>query len=93
MFIVFEGLDGSGSSTHSKLLTEKLQSEGCAVFHTKEPTDKGPTGTTIREVLQHKYTVSPEALQLLFCADRAEHLVREIDPALKNGEIVISDRY
>ena len=43
--------------------------------------------------MQHKWSVSPEALQLLFSADRAEHLRTKIEPALKNGQIVITDRY
>ena len=93
MFIVFEGLDGSGSSTQSRLLAQKLEANGHAVFMTKEPTGDSPIGRMIRDVLQHKWEASPEALQLLFCADRAEHLKKEIEPALKNGQIVISDRY
>jgi len=93
MFIVFEGLDGSGSSTQARLLAEKLEAKGHAVLRTKEPTDQTPVGRLIREVLQHKWEASPEGLQLLFCADRADHLKHEIEPALQNGQIVISDRY
>lgn len=93
MFIAFEGLDGSGSSTQSKLLAERLQKNGKAVLLTKEPTSDTPIGKMIREVLQHKWSASPEGLQLLFCADRAEHLKNMIEPALVNGQIVITDRY
>lgn len=93
MFIAFEGLDGSGSSTQSRLLAEKLEKNGHATLLTKEPTGDSPIGKLIREVLQHKWEASPEGLQLLFCADRAEHLKNEIEPALKNGQIVITDRY
>lgn len=93
MFIAFEGPDGSGSSTQSKLLAEWLQKERKTVLLTKEPTPKPPIGRLIREVLQHKHKVSPEALQLLFCADRAEHLVTEVEPALGRGEFVVTDRY
>ncbi len=93
MFIAFEGLDGSGSSTQSRLLAEKLEANGHAVFLTKEPTSDSPIGKLIREVLQHKWKCSPEGLQLLFSADRAEHLKSKIEPAIENGQIVITDRY
>ncbi len=93
MFIAFEGLDGSGSSTQSRLLSEKLEANGHAVLLTKEPTGDTPIGKMIREVLQHKWECSPDGLQLLFSADRAEHLKNEIEPALKNDQIVITDRY
>lgn len=93
MFIAFEGLDGSGSSTQSKLLAERLEKNGYSALLTKEPTTGTHVGNLIREILQHKWSISPEALQLLFCADRAEHLKNEIEPGLKNGQVVISDRY
>lgn len=93
MFIVFEGLDGSGSTTQSALLAEKLEKEGRSTLLTKEPTSETPIGKMIRDVLQHQWEASPEGLQLLFSADRAEHIKSEIEPALANGKIVISDRY
>lgn len=93
MFIAFEGLDGSGSSTQSRLLAERFEKKGRVAILTKEPTGDTRIGKMIREILQHKWTVSPETLQLLFSADRAEHLRTKIEPALKNGQIVITDRY
>jgi len=93
MFIAFEGLDGSGSSTQSKILAERLGKNGHAVLKTKEPTKDTPVGKMIREILQHKWEVSPLTLQLLFSADRTEHLRSKIEPALKNGQIVVTDRY
>jgi dTMP kinase len=93
MFIAFEGLDGSGSSTQSRMLAERLERNGKPVLLTKEPTSDSPIGKMIRDVLQHKWQASPEALQLLFSADRAEHLKYEIEPALKNDRVVITDRY
>jgi dTMP kinase len=93
MFIAFEGLDGSGSSTQSRILAERLERNGHPVLSTKEPTADTPIGKMIREILQHKWEASPEALQLLFSADRAEHLRTKIQPAIKNGQIVITDRY
>lgn len=92
-FIVFEGLDGSGQSTQAELLKTYLAKEKKKkVIATKEPT-QGEIGLLIRQVLQHKVTLPPEALQLLFCADRSCHLEHEIIPALKNGRWVICDRY
>ena len=93
MFIAFEGLDGSGSTTQAKLLAENFEKKGRAVLLTKEPTNNTPIGKMIREILQHKWSTSAEGLQLLFSADRAEHLENTIKPALENHQIVISDRY
>lgn len=95
MFIVFEGPDGAGTTLHSRLLAEKLISEGHRVILTAEPTD-GPIGTWIRTNLRTESAhspLSPQALQLLFCADRAEHIEKVIKPALAEGKIAISDRY
>ena len=93
MFIAFEGLDGSGSSTQARILTERLEANGKPALQTKEPTNNTHIGKMIREILQNKWKCSPAGLQLLFSADRAEHLKNEIEPAIKNGRIVITDRY
>jgi len=93
MFIAFEGLDGSGSSTQSRMLADRLEKNGQPALLTKEPTSDSPIGKLIREILQHKWSASPEGLQLLFSADRAEHLKNEIEPALEGGQVVITDRY
>jgi len=90
--IVFEGLDGSGLSTQSALLAEHLREKNETVMLTKEPT-ASPIGRLIRSVLQRDHEFSLFTLQLLFAADRAEHLEKEIEPALQANEIVISDRY
>lgn len=91
-FIVLEGPDGSGTTTHSTLLAETLRSEGEDVLLTAEPTDS-TIGKFIREQLKAKSVESPSALQLLFCADRAWHIEKVIKPALAAGTTVISDRY
>ncbi len=91
-FIVLEGPDGSGTTTHAKILAETLQSQGEDVVLTAEPTDS-PIGKFIREQLQAKTVECPSALQLLFCADRAWHIEKVIKPALAAGKTVISDRY
>jgi dTMP kinase len=93
MFIAFEGLDGSGSSTQSRMLSERLEKTGHPTLLTKEPTKDTPIGKMIREILQHKWEVAPETLQLLFSADRSEHLRTIIKPGIVNGQIVITDRY
>lgn len=92
-FYVFEGLDGSGQSTQAKLLVEYFKRQGEKVFLTKEPTLWTEAGKKIKDVLEEKIRIEPLKLQKLFVADRAEHLKKEILPALKRGEIVISDRY
>ncbi len=92
-FIVFEGLDGSGETTQAGLLKEFLEKNGIEVLPTKEPTDYLPIGSLIRTILQEKEITSPHALQLLFTANRGDHLDRIIIPALKKGIWVISDRY
>lgn len=92
-FIVFEGLDGSGQTTQAKSLVSYLKSRGFEAILTKEPTPDSEAGRKIRKILDKKSEVSPERFQELFAKDREEHLERLIIPALKRGEIVISDRY
>ncbi len=91
-FIVFEGLDGSGSSTQVSLLHQYLTEKGINVHSTKEPTNN-PIGTLIRQQLKGQWKSNQECLQLLFAADRAYHLEQEVLPLLKKGTMVISDRY
>ncbi len=91
-FIVLEGPDGSGTTTHAKILADRLRSEGRDVVLTAEPTES-EIGLFIREQLKKKTIPSPSALQLLFCADRASHIETVIKPALAAGKTVISDRY
>ena len=93
MFIAFEGLDGSGSSTQSRMLAEKLREHGHSALLTKEPTSDTYIGRMIKDILQHKWECGPEGLQLLFSADRADHLKNTIEPALQSGQIAITDRY
>ena len=92
MFIVFEGIDGAGLTTQSILLETYLKKKGYKTLLTKEPTN-GLIGGLIRAALKKEWKTTNEVLQLLFSADRAHHLNEEIIPALKEGKIVISDRY
>ncbi len=91
-FIVFEGIDGSGKTTQAKLLQEELKRNGFGVLLTKEPTD-GPIGQIIRRGLRGELNFSMKTIQLLFTADRSYHLETTILPALREGKVVISDRY
>lgn len=92
LFIALEGLDGAGISTQARFLSDQLRGEGYKTLLTKEPTNN-LIGGLIRGQLSGDWKTGMAALQLLFAADRAHHLEREIIPALKNGRIVISDRY
>lgn len=91
-FIVFDSLDGAGNSTQVKLLADYLNKIGKRTHITKEPTS-GLIGGLIRSQLTHDWKSSQICLQLLFSADRAYHLEKEIIPLLKRGINVISDRY
>ena len=91
-FIVIEGLDGSGKTTQAKLLAAKLKQSHNA-FYTAEPSE-GRMGTFIRNAcLYEEKRLLPDVEALLFAADRVEHVEYEIKPALKEGHLVISDRY
>jgi dTMP kinase len=101
-FIVFEGLDGAGTTTQAKLLAERLQAKGRTVYLAHQPSD-GPAGQLIRQILAGR-TATPQAdgklgivdekvMALLFAADRLDHLGAQIDPRLARGEDVILDRY
>ena len=85
VFIAFEGLDGSGSSTQVDILVRNLNSLGIKSISTKEPTNN-IVGGVIRGVLTKEWQTSPGGLQLLFAADRAHHLEHKILPNLKKTE-------
>jgi len=91
-FIVFDSLDGAGNSTQVKLLADYLNRIGKRTHITKEPTS-GLIGGLIKSQLTHDWKSSQICLQLLFSADRAYHLEKEVVPLLKKGINVISDRY
>ncbi|MFQ6052935.1 MAG: dTMP kinase [Candidatus Bathyarchaeia archaeon] len=93
VFIVFEGIDGSGKSTHIKLLCHELSRQGYDVLHTSEPS-QGRIGSFIREYAEHRRRRLPAEVEaLLFAADRFEHTRQVVEPALERGCIVVSDRY
>lgn len=100
-FIVFEGIDGSGTSTQAARLASRLRASGRPAHLTHEPSD-GPIGVLIRQALRRRFVVPTadgsrapgmETMALLFAADRMDHLESEIVPRLERGEIVLCDRY
>ena len=92
VFIVIEGLDGSGKTTQANLLARKLEKTH-KVLLTAEPS-LGKIGSFIREdCLYEDKRLPTEAEALLFAADRIEHMYSEVKPALDVGKLVICDRY
>ncbi len=93
LFIVFEGIDGSGKDTHIKLLSEKLRQQGHSVLETSEPSNN-EVGTLLKRYQRRSGKRLPaETEALLYTADRFEHVRNIIAPALKKGQIVLSNRY
>jgi len=96
VFVVLEGIDGSGTTTQAERYAAHLRAQRRLVHVTHEPST-GPIGTQIRLVLRHRLmmpaTHQAEAMALLFAADRLDHVAAEIDPLLRDGYVVISDRY
>ena len=94
LFIAFEGGEGSGKSTQTKLLKEWLEKQNRSVLLTREP---GGTdlGNNLRKILLANETgnISPRAEALMYAADRAHHVFSLIRPALDRGDVVITDRY
>jgi len=94
LFITFEGIEGSGKSTQCKLLKEHLESKGRKVTVTREP-GWGAMGKLIRHLIldDKELDIHPLTELYLFCADRVQHVKDFITPRLKDGEVVICDRY
>lgn len=94
MFITFEGIDGSGKSTQARILADALRAGGRDVVLTREP-GGSPGAEEIRRLVLEgdPDRWSAETEILLFTAARRDHLERLIEPSLKAGKIVISDRF
>jgi dTMP kinase len=101
-FIVFEGIDGAGTTTQARVIADWLRGRGERVFLTAEPTS-GPVGSLLRQVLRGRLVthtaqgetrpLDPATIALLFAADRLDHIDAEIRPHLEAGTHVICDRY
>jgi dTMP kinase len=94
MFIAFEGGEGAGKSTQSKLIATWLLERGYEVVTTREP-GATPIGRQLRHLLldPENGELAPRAEALLYAADRAQHVATVIRPALARGAVVVSDRY
>lgn len=88
-FVTFEGIDGSGKSTVSKLVAEKLRKAGYDIIWTFEPTDS-TIGTYVQECI--KKQSDPFITSFTFIADRILHC-KQIKQWVNDGKIVICDRY
>lgn len=91
MFIVLEGIDGTGKSTQSQLLAEWYRAQGREVVTSREPTD-GTWGTKLRQSAATG-RLSPEDELDFFLKDRSQHVEELIKPSLEAGKVVILDRY
>lgn len=92
-FITFEGIEGSGKSTQIELLKDFFKERSTDVVFTKEP-GSSKIGSYIREILLNKNnSILPYTELLLILADRIQHVHEIIEPQLKAGNIVVSDRY
>ena len=90
-FITLEGVDGAGKTTHVEFIKKYLADLGINFIMTREP---GGTllGEQLREILLHD-DMTPETETLLMFAARNEHIKKVIGPNLKEGKVVISDRF
>ncbi len=91
-FVVIEGIDGAGGETQSKLLKEFLEKKGKKVELVKYPDYEGPIGKLIHDFLHKKFDISPEVQFCLYASDMVKDK-EKIEKALKEGKIVIADRY
>ena len=94
MFITLEGPEGSGKTTAVESAVKKLQEMGYEIVRTREPGGT-PIAEQIRNVILDKANTSmdPRTEALLYAASRRQHLVEKVWPAIKEGKIVICDRY
>jgi len=90
-FITFEGIDGSGKSTHIDAVAEALRARGVTARLTREPGGT-PVGESLRELVINQEMTRETETMLMFAA-RAEHLARVIRPALAAGEWILCDRF
>ncbi|TYL49902.1 dTMP kinase [Nocardioides sp. BGMRC 2183] len=94
VFVCFEGGEGSGKSTQSRLLADRLTAAGHEVVLTFEPGDTS-VGKEVRRIVLSPETgdLDPHTEVLLYAADKAEHVATLVEPALERGAVVITDRY
>ena len=93
-FIVFEGIDGSGTTTQSRLLASYLSEAGLPVTLTREPGGT-PVAEKIRQLVLDPSLegISPTSELFLYAASRSQHVEKVILPSFNRGDVVICDRY
>lgn len=92
MLIALEGIDGSGTTTQLEPLAAYFRAQHKTVYVTAEPS-RGNIGKLLRSALRKEIVLPEPCLGLLFAADRLEHLQNEIEPQLKQNDVVLTDRY
>ncbi len=92
LYIVLEGTEASGKSTQLKELASYFKKQGKEVVTTREPRKEGIVGDMVHKILLGDLKLNPIAFQYLFSADRMLNHTDVIEPALKQGKVVISDR-
>jgi dTMP kinase len=94
LFLTFEGIEGSGKTTQIAMLSERIGACGVPCLVTREPGGT-PLGRALRKVLLDAdgESIVPAAEMALYVADRAQHLVEVLEPALASGRVVLCDRY
>ena len=95
LFIVIEGIDGSGKSTQIDLLYKAFNNHGQTAITTHEPTD-GKIGLMIRDIMSGKVSADPAVIAALYLADRLDHITHPDNgmlAILKEGHNIIASRY
>ena len=94
MFITLEGPEGSGKTTAVNVAVAELEKRGYKIVRTREPGGT-PIAEQIRNVIldNNNTAMDPRTEALLYAASRRQHLVEKVWPAIKEGKIVICDRY
>jgi len=92
VLIAVEGIDGAGKTTQAYLLVEKLKKLGVKAEYTTEPT-YGRVGDILRLHVARMKKREPIYEALLYTADRFEHVKRVIQPKIRRGIVLVSDRY
>ena len=93
-FIVFEGIDGSGTTTQCRLLASYLQAAGVRITQTREPGGT-PAAERMRRLVLDPLLgdIANRAELFLYAASRSQHVDELIEPALERGDVVICDRF
>lgn len=96
LLVVIEGIDGAGTTTQIERYASHLRERSRLVHVTRQPS-RGPIGALIRQALGGRLSIGSDheaaTMALLFAADRLDHLSTEVEPWLRDGAVVLCDRY